>query len=204
MKKDQKNTDVSNMFAQLQQQLSALDKKLDSFMGKTMAEFNQLKISAKPAVKSQPISQVHEAHSLSNHHHERKMYTVVCYQCGKDSELPFKPNGNRPVYCKECFAARKGGNKHVIPVKPVMPSQMQLSANPAAAAVKTEEVKTMTPAAKAIEITKTKKTTAVKKDTTIKKSTTVKKKATVIKKAAATKKPAIKKKIVVKGKPKKK
>jgi CxxC-x17-CxxC domain-containing protein len=35
------------------------------------------------------------------------MYAVICFECGKDTEIPFKPSGNRPVYCKECFAKRK-------------------------------------------------------------------------------------------------
>ena len=38
----------------------------------------------------------------------RQMYQVVCADCKKNTEVPFKP-GDRPVYCKECFAARKSG-----------------------------------------------------------------------------------------------
>lgn len=40
---------------------------------------------------------------------ERQMYQVVCADCKKNTEVPFKP-GDRPVYCRECFAARKSGN----------------------------------------------------------------------------------------------
>lgn len=40
---------------------------------------------------------------------QRQMYQVVCADCKKNTEVPFKP-GDRPVYCKECFAARKAGN----------------------------------------------------------------------------------------------
>ncbi|MDD5681408.1 MAG: hypothetical protein PHI59_09245, partial [Candidatus Omnitrophica bacterium] len=28
----------------------------------------------------------------------------------KECEVPFKPSGDRPVYCKECFSKRKAGN----------------------------------------------------------------------------------------------
>ncbi|RLI93911.1 MAG: DNA-directed RNA polymerase [Candidatus Altiarchaeales archaeon] len=35
--------------------------------------------------------------------YERKMYHIVCSDCGKDAEVPFKPDGNRPVYCRECY-----------------------------------------------------------------------------------------------------
>ncbi|MBI5061509.1 MAG: hypothetical protein HZB67_04315 [Candidatus Aenigmarchaeota archaeon] len=33
----------------------------------------------------------------------REMHKVVCSDCGKETEVPFKPAEGRPVYCKECF-----------------------------------------------------------------------------------------------------
>ena len=33
----------------------------------------------------------------------RKMYPCTCADCGKDSEVPFEPKQDRPVYCKECL-----------------------------------------------------------------------------------------------------
>lgn len=33
----------------------------------------------------------------------RQMYPAVCASCGKDTEVPFQPSGERPVYCNECF-----------------------------------------------------------------------------------------------------
>jgi CxxC-x17-CxxC domain-containing protein len=33
----------------------------------------------------------------------REMYPAVCAQCGKDTEVPFQPRGDRPVYCSDCF-----------------------------------------------------------------------------------------------------
>ena len=35
----------------------------------------------------------------------REMFPAVCAQCGKDTQVPFKPNGSRPVYCSDCFRA---------------------------------------------------------------------------------------------------
>ena len=37
----------------------------------------------------------------------REMFTAVCASCGKEARLPFKPTGDRPVYCSECFAKLK-------------------------------------------------------------------------------------------------
>ena len=34
----------------------------------------------------------------------RQMYPAVCAQCGKETEVPFQPRGDRPVYCSECFS----------------------------------------------------------------------------------------------------
>ena len=34
----------------------------------------------------------------------REMHPVVCAQCGKDTEVPFLPRGDRPVYCSDCFS----------------------------------------------------------------------------------------------------
>ena len=33
----------------------------------------------------------------------RTMYKVTCSDCGKETEIPFKPTGDRPVYCRDCF-----------------------------------------------------------------------------------------------------
>ena len=33
----------------------------------------------------------------------RQMYPVKCATCGKDTEVPFQPRGDRPVYCSDCY-----------------------------------------------------------------------------------------------------
>lgn len=33
----------------------------------------------------------------------REMYPAVCATCGRNTEVPFQPRGDRPVYCRECF-----------------------------------------------------------------------------------------------------
>jgi CxxC-x17-CxxC domain-containing protein len=37
----------------------------------------------------------------------REMHKAVCSDCGKECEVPFKPSGDRPVYCKDCFMKHK-------------------------------------------------------------------------------------------------
>lgn len=37
----------------------------------------------------------------------RQMFTVVCAECGKDTEVPFEPKNDRPVYCRDCFQSHR-------------------------------------------------------------------------------------------------
>jgi len=38
----------------------------------------------------------------------RQMYPVTCAQCGKQTEVPFEPRGDRPVYCSDCYSKQQG------------------------------------------------------------------------------------------------
>ncbi len=38
----------------------------------------------------------------------REMHKIVCSDCGKEAEVPFKPVEDRPVFCKDCYKKRKG------------------------------------------------------------------------------------------------
>ena len=33
----------------------------------------------------------------------REMFAAVCAECGAETEVPFHPVEDRPVYCNECF-----------------------------------------------------------------------------------------------------
>jgi CxxC-x17-CxxC domain-containing protein len=44
-----------------------------------------------------------ERYENSGYGFQRKMYPVVCAECGKDTEVPFEPRGDKPVYCRECY-----------------------------------------------------------------------------------------------------
>ena len=34
----------------------------------------------------------------------RQLYDAVCANCGQPTQVPFQPRGDRPVYCRDCFA----------------------------------------------------------------------------------------------------
>jgi CxxC-x17-CxxC domain-containing protein len=33
----------------------------------------------------------------------RQMFPATCSDCGKDTEVPFEPRGDSPVYCSDCY-----------------------------------------------------------------------------------------------------
>lgn len=37
-----------------------------------------------------------------------QMYNTVCSQCGAETQVPFVPRGDRPVYCRDCYNAHRG------------------------------------------------------------------------------------------------
>lgn len=37
----------------------------------------------------------------------RQLYDAVCSECGKQTQVPFSPTPGKPVYCRECFQARR-------------------------------------------------------------------------------------------------
>ena len=41
----------------------------------------------------------------------REMFKATCADCKKECEVPFKPSGDRPVYCKDCFSKRKDSGR---------------------------------------------------------------------------------------------
>ncbi len=40
---------------------------------------------------------------------DREMHTVVCANCGAETQVPFVPTAGRPVYCRDCFQAKRTG-----------------------------------------------------------------------------------------------
>lgn len=38
----------------------------------------------------------------------REMHKATCSECGQECEVPFKPDPNKQVFCKECYKKKKG------------------------------------------------------------------------------------------------
>ena len=40
-----------------------------------------------------------------------EMHSATCSECGRTCEVPFKPTGDKPVYCSECFKTKGGAER---------------------------------------------------------------------------------------------
>lgn len=41
---------------------------------------------------------------------DRQMYKATCDECGRSCEVPFRPSGDKPVYCNDCFGDKRHGS----------------------------------------------------------------------------------------------
>jgi len=39
---------------------------------------------------------------------QKEMFNTVCNECGNACEVPFRPNGKKPVFCRDCFRKEEG------------------------------------------------------------------------------------------------
>lgn len=37
------------------------------------------------------------------------MHRAICSECNKECEVPFRPNQDKPVFCRDCFKGKDGG-----------------------------------------------------------------------------------------------
>jgi len=59
------------------------------------------------AIKKQQSRGSRSSYGSSYARTDREMYSAVCAECGKETSVPFRPSGDRPVYCSACFQSRK-------------------------------------------------------------------------------------------------
>lgn len=130
MKTQQLNEpDIWDAMLKIREQLMALDRKMDLVLARTSTQ-TSIQSSTQPRQQPpvvKPVPNNHPQHQPQG----RPVYRATCADCQKACELPFKPSGDRPVYCKECFAKRRAGNNF----KPAFVNKPQTSAAPPAAAV---------------------------------------------------------------------
>lgn len=45
--------------------------------------------------------------SFSSRKAEKRMYDVICSECGAEAQVPFRPQPDKPVLCRDCFTAKQ-------------------------------------------------------------------------------------------------
>jgi len=96
--------DIAGLIIKVMQQITFLDKKIDGLIAQS---------AARPAEPRHTIAPFQYSGRPERHDQgrpdfrDRVLHKAVCADCKKECEVPFKPTGNRPVYCKECFGKRK-------------------------------------------------------------------------------------------------
>ena len=100
---------MMGLIIKMQQQLAFLENKIDTLIGKIPEKPFQVKQDPKPFQRFDHSYRQREARQ-DNHYRERILHKAICADCSKECEVPFKPSGDRPVYCKDCFAKRKVGS----------------------------------------------------------------------------------------------
>ena len=102
----QDKQDMAAVINKMQEQLVSLEKKIDALLLRSPERPSLEKHFSKPFHRFDRPSH-HDKGERDNNFRERSFTKVICSDCNKECEVPFKPSGDRPVYCKECFSKRK-------------------------------------------------------------------------------------------------
>jgi len=99
--------DTDNLLYKINQRLEFLEKKIDALVARGA--------SGETTFKSRPpLSEGHGSdrpdfrRDRSDSFPDKREFTKVkCGGCGEECTVPFKPIGDRPVYCRTCFSKQK-------------------------------------------------------------------------------------------------
>ena len=99
---------IEALIDKIQQQLILLEKKIDTLISQSSERPSGGSNYSKP-FRRFDNSQRFGRGGRGNNYRERSFTKAICADCKTECEVPFKPTGDRPVYCKECFTKRKEG-----------------------------------------------------------------------------------------------
>jgi CxxC-x17-CxxC domain-containing protein len=87
-------SDIVAIINKMQQQLISLEAKIDTLISRS-------------SEKSSQRPQRFGGRGGRDNFRERSFTKAICADCATEFDLPFKPTGDRPVYCKNCFVQHK-------------------------------------------------------------------------------------------------
>jgi CxxC-x17-CxxC domain-containing protein len=77
-------------------------KRNDRFGGKRAGGFGKKDFGGRPSFGGKPGYKGGGGFSRP----QGEMHEATCAECGKSCQVPFRPNGTRPVYCSNCFGGK--------------------------------------------------------------------------------------------------
>jgi len=98
--------DLSGAIGKIQQQLAFLEKKLDTLIAQSAQKPAERKEYGRPSQRFDSSFR-RDRGDRGNSFQDRSFTKAICAECKTECEVPFRPSGDRPVYCKDCFAKRK-------------------------------------------------------------------------------------------------
>jgi CxxC-x17-CxxC domain-containing protein len=108
--------DLVTIMTKFVERLETLERKTDQVIGRITAFPTEVRRAVQDlqrpqaSYSAQPAPRTEQTPHPNQGQRERILYQAVCADCQKRCEVPFKPSGDRPVYCPECFAIRKAGH----------------------------------------------------------------------------------------------
>ena len=63
------------------------------------------------------------SHSGDRDKSRPQMFSAVCSECNRTCEVPFRPTGDRPVFCNDCFSNKRGSSQGGHPRRDASPAR---------------------------------------------------------------------------------
>jgi len=78
--------------------------KVSNQENKEAVSANMAKMATEPMTKSEQLKvSTEEENHLQKEKAEKKLFPAECSACGIETKVPFQPDGERPVFCKDCL-----------------------------------------------------------------------------------------------------
>jgi len=100
--------DTADLLVKMQHQIFLLEGKIDTLIGLASRQPAAAAHHPQPFQRPDHSNRPNEIRQ-NNGFRDRVLHKAICADCNKACEVPFRPSGDRPVYCKECFSKRKTG-----------------------------------------------------------------------------------------------
>jgi len=101
----QEEMNIEAIISKMQQQLISIEKKIDGLLNKPL----ERKPFERKPFRSFEGPNRFDRGNRDGDSRERSFTKVICADCNRECEIPFKPSGDRPVYCRDCFSKHKDG-----------------------------------------------------------------------------------------------